>query len=224
MGQETNDKHNHFMNIVGTSIAEKVESGTPNSIKRVNKEGNTVYELNYTAIWGILTNIEFKEGRYGKEIIFILKDGLDTTRLQLLFSTKVAKDIICRLPNADFTKDIKIHVKRDEEKKKAYCFITQINNETKKYELVVSAHNKKEPNGMPPMMKYVCDDRTEKWNDVEQIDFLEKMIKTTILPKLQDYKPEESTDFITDAEEVESGSNYRSPADFSQEPADALPF
>jgi hypothetical protein len=166
-----------YLAVFNGKITRRVEAGTPNANQRENKNGKVVHELTYDKLSGRLSNIEFRDGDYGREIHFTLKDELDIFRLQLPYSSKVAKSIIMRLLKCDLSANLEIHTGWDKEKESTFSYITQNG------EVVKSAYTKEEPNGLPPMEQKKMKGK-EVWDDSEQLEFLGEMIKKEIMPKL----------------------------------------
>ncbi|MCX6822084.1 MAG: hypothetical protein NTW30_04890 [Candidatus Aenigmarchaeota archaeon] len=57
-----------FLSIVGGKLVKKVESGTPGAKERVNKLGNTVYEVAFDAWRGIVKGWSIVDSDYGKTL------------------------------------------------------------------------------------------------------------------------------------------------------------
>lgn len=169
-----------YLGVYAGKITRKVAAGTPDAVKRTNKLGNDVWELTYNNLTGKLVNIEWRDNAdYGREIHFVLRDGDETYRLQVPFSGRVASGIVTRLPNVNLEKVIEINIGLDTKKETptTFSFIRQSG------ETVKSAYTKDNPNGCPPLTKIKRKGK-EEWDDSDMLEFLEKMIKDTILPKL----------------------------------------
>ena len=171
-----------YLSVFAGKLTQNVPEGTEGATERKNKNGRIVHELTYDKLTGLLTDISFRVGDYGKEIHFTVEDGIETYLLQQPFSSKVAKSIIMRLPNCDLTKDIDIHTGWDTTKESTFSFIRQDGQTVK------SKYTKDEPNGLPPMEQIKVKGE-DVWDDTKQLEFLSKMIQDDILPKLK-AKPE----------------------------------
>ena len=178
-----------YLSINAGKITRRVKEGTPGAVERKTKTDKIVHELVYDKLTGTLSNIEFRDSDYGREIHFVVKDGDETYRLQLQFSAGVAKSFIMRLLNADLTKVMEFHTGLDKEKDKTFSYITQDGGTVK------SPYTKDNPGDMPPMVKIKVKGQ-EQWDDSDQLEFLDKKIKETILPKLR-----KNTETLTPAQD-----------------------
>jgi hypothetical protein len=171
-----NSQHGQiYLSVFSGKLTRRVPADTEGSVSRENKNGKVVHELTYDKLSGILTGIEFREGDYGREIHFCIEDCPDTYRLQLPFSSKVAKSIIMRLPNCDLSAPLDIHTGWDKEKESTFAWIVQ--NGSK----VLSAYTKENPGGLPPMEQIKVKGK-DTWDDSKQLEFLDAMLKKDILP------------------------------------------
>lgn len=57
-----------FLSIVGGNLVKRVEAGTPGAKERVNKLGNTVYEVSFQAWRGIVKDWKIVDSDYGKTL------------------------------------------------------------------------------------------------------------------------------------------------------------
>lgn len=178
MGLE-NRSEGKYITILGGKLCRKVDENTPNAIPRINKLGKQVYELFYDSFTGTLINIKTQEGEYGKNWIFIFRDGEDVWNLQLGYSNSYATALLKMLPNIDVTKPIKLSpsVKEVDGKNKSSLFVNQDGQHIK------HAYTRENPNGMPDMEEILVKG-VKTWDDTKRIQFLDNMVKTEILPKL----------------------------------------
>ncbi|AEI47644.1 hypothetical protein [Runella slithyformis] len=165
-----------YLYIFNGRIAQRVDHPTDKTVSRTNKNGQRIHERYYGAVQGMLTNIELESGDYGKQWLLSLQDGLDKYTLRLGYSSRIAKSIFCRLPNAALDEFITVIAWKDKDDKEASVIRHGSANIPMKY-------TKDNPNGLPPMVKTVVDGK-DVWNDTDQMKFLESLVLETIVPKL----------------------------------------
>jgi len=90
-----------------------VPEGTPGSVIREfeNSKGvKTVkHELIYTELSGFISNIEFRDGDYGKSLQLTIKEnGEDDITLSVLTSSNYGEDLLKKLLNIDMTKRVRL--------------------------------------------------------------------------------------------------------------------
>ena len=73
---------------------------------------------------------------------------------------------------------MEFHTGWDKDKQKQFSYIKQDGATVK------SKYTKDEPNGMPPMEKKKLKGQ-EVWDDSDQLDFLDEMLKKDVLPQLR---------------------------------------
>ena len=170
-----------YITILYGMFCKRVTKDTEGAVVRVNKMGNTVYEKFYDRFTGKLVDIIIQEGgAYGKNWVFVLSDGIDIYRLQLSYSNSFATALLKMLPNIDLSKEFTMSpsVKvGDDGKKKSSLFVDQNGNHIK------HAYTKENPNGLPDMEQIVIKGQMV-WDDTKRLEFLEKMVKSDIIPKL----------------------------------------
>lgn len=68
------------------------------------------WELAYKSIGGYITKIDFFDGDYGKNLLltFDFKDGTETVTVSLGTNTPFGEDMLKKLPNIDFSKEVKL--------------------------------------------------------------------------------------------------------------------
>ena len=177
-----------YITILGGKFCQRVKEGTPGATQRVNKVGKTVSEAYYDKFTGKLVNIRVTEdGVYGKSWVFSFKDGDDVYKLQLNYANGYAGTFLKILPNVDLTKDLTITPTSKEEngKIKTSLFVNQGGEALKHF------YTKGDPKGLP-QWKQIEVKGQKQWDNTEELDFLWNMVKTDILPKLE--QPTERTE------------------------------
>jgi hypothetical protein len=170
-----------YYSISNGKIVRQFPNKTESSIERINKNQRTVHEEFYDFLDGVLSDIYIKESEYGRFWNVVLQDDRSGVKqiLQVNYSSGYALGFLKALPNVDVKRAIKIipNAKKDGEKTKTTIFIKQGDSSLKWY------FTKDQPNGLPPLKKVRVKGK-EIWDDSLAMDFLEKMVKTKILPKL----------------------------------------
>jgi hypothetical protein len=179
MGLDTRQTGN-FITILGGKLCQRVPVGTEGAVKRTNKLGNVVNEKFYDSFTGKLINIKVQDGTYGKTWNFVFKDKEEPYTLQLSYSNSFSTALLKMLPNIDLTKEMKLSpsVKEIDGKDRSSLFINQDGKAIK------HAYSRENPNGMPDM-EQVTVKGVLVWDDTKRLEFLDKMVHETILPKLQ---------------------------------------
>lgn len=181
------EKNNNavFLSISDGKITKRVKQPTSESVTRVTKEGKTVHEEIYDGVSGIITDIQVKEHQsFGKFWNITIQDGEERYILQTNYSGGYASAFLKTLPNVDVEERVRFapHMKIENDKKKVTLFLQQGGKALK------HAYTKDEPNGLP-QMKQIKVKGVMQWDDTEMMEFLENMVKTTILPKLKKAEP-----------------------------------
>lgn len=179
MGLE-NNSFTIYLSIGDGKITRRVKEPTANSKERKTKEGKIINEEIYDAISGLIIDIKVtKHPQYGKFWNILLQDGEDTFCLQTNYSGSYASAFLKQLPNVDLTQRVRLipSMKVVDGKKKPTLFINQHGKSLKHY------YTKDEPNGLPQMVKKKFKGQ-DVWDDGDMMEFLEKMVNETILPKL----------------------------------------
>ncbi len=176
-----NRTEGNFITILGGKFCQRVQAGTPGAKERVNKVGKLVHEKFYDSFTGKLVGIKTQDGEYGKSWIFSFKDGGEIYNLQLSYSNSFATAFLKMLPNVDLTKEMKVMPSTkvgDDGKNKSSLFINQEGVPLK------HAYTRDNPNGMPDMEQVKVKGQLV-WDDSKRLAFLEEMVNTQIIPKLE---------------------------------------
>jgi hypothetical protein len=179
MGLETRQTGN-FITILGGKLCQRVSEDTIGAVKRINKLGNVVHEKFYDSFTGKLIDIKVQDGTYGKTWNFVFKDKEEPYTLQLSYSNSFSTALLKMLPNIDLTKEMKISpsVKEIDGVNRSSLFINQDGKALK------HAYSRENPNGMPDM-EQVTVKGVLVWDDTKRLEFLDKMVHETIIPKLR---------------------------------------
>ena len=166
-----NTQKSKFVTIVAGLFTIRLPEGSdhPQAVERVLKKGpkagQTIKELRFSHLDGLLVGGEMKTGDYGTDMVFDLVDGDDSFKLQIPLESGFFGQIAKRLPNADSSKEIQFIMGHDKEKDKPYIFMRH-DGVTVPMKFV-----KDNPNGMPPPIKTVNKGQ-EGWVWTDQDNFL----------------------------------------------------
>ena len=149
--------------------ANKDEAG---AVERVNKNKETVYEHQYDAVRGKITNIRlvkklFKRGDEWRWDVTLTMEQHQIV-VSLPFSSRVSKGILLRLPNIDLTEMVKLKAFYFEETNKQVMVVYQGQGLKDK---VLAFFTKDNPNGLPPMER-ITRKGQEEWDDTKQLKWL----------------------------------------------------
>lgn len=186
--------HAAFYSITDGRICRTFKAATAKSIERVNKMGKIVHEEFMDGLSGRITEIKTKDHPdYGKFWLITLIDGDWSGVVQIKYSSGYASAFLKMLPNVDLSKDVTIVPKMtiDGDKKKASLFIMQEGVPLKHF------YTKDNPNGLPQMKKIKVKGK-ETWDDTDMMEFLEKMVFTEVVPKLNGAASSDESDDIKD--------------------------
>lgn len=179
MGLENREGGN-YITIFNGKFCQRVPEGTAGAEMRTNKLGKTVWEKFYTSFTGKLIDIRTQDGTYGKSWVFDFIDEGEVYHLQLSYSNSFATAFLKMLPNIDLSKEMKVSpsVKEVDGKSKSSLFVNQDGVAIK------HAYTKDNPNGMPDMEQITIKGQLV-WDDTKRLEFLQNMVNTEILPKLE---------------------------------------
>jgi hypothetical protein len=78
MALSTNDSNGSkkYLSVVGGKISQKVTADTPGAVKRTNKNGVEIWELQFGSVSGIIRDIKLKEdANYGNQYEVSMQDA-----------------------------------------------------------------------------------------------------------------------------------------------------
>jgi hypothetical protein len=182
MGAKTNQNNYSYYTVLNGKFAQKVKEGTEGAVARKNKKDVMVYELLFDTLEGKLIGIETRDGDYGKEIHFIINDGIENMKMQIQFSSSTLKSYLSRILNADLNRTLEFCVGWDKEKERTFAYLKQDGK------TVQSMFTKDNPNGLPPMVRKKVKGK-DIWDDSDQLEFFENFLNEKVLPKLKGSNP-----------------------------------
>ena len=90
-----------YLQIIEGQLRQKVKEGTPNAESRVNKKGDTVWELVHGSLTGSIQSVDvrYNDVLSQNELIIILTDVGEVFKITLPLVSDFAQNFIDRLPN-----------------------------------------------------------------------------------------------------------------------------
>jgi hypothetical protein len=187
-----------FLSVMNGKIVRRSKEGAEHAVSRVNKKGDTVWELPYDAVKGMITGIKTKEvSGFGKMWSILIdvegSDALDVIpcELSLGYTGNPANCFVCCIENVDLSRPVTFTAKvntfqvNGEDIQTTSLFLNQDGKATK------WAHTKDNPNGMPDKEKVIFKGK-EQWDNTKRMEWFEELIKTKIGTKLNvDPEPKE---------------------------------
>lgn len=156
-----------FLSVVGGKISQKVTAETPNAVKRINKNGAEIWELQFGSVSGIIRDIKLKEdATYGNQYEITIQDADESYLLQIPQSGRLASSLLSRIPNMDRTGYVQIDTWAIQEDGKTKQFLTVRQND----KVVQPFYSKDNPNGLPSMVQ-VKIKGVMQWDDSDQLEF-----------------------------------------------------
>jgi len=190
MGLIAKEQRN-FANIIADgTIRTKASEGEKGAVRRdyklSNGEEGFKYEHVYHEISGYIDEISFWEGEYGKSMHICVNDGDESVVLSVSVQSNFADDIMKKLPNIDFTKEVvfKPYSFEDKETKKMRKGVTIIQGIEKINNYFIDAKKKKATNGFPEPEKSKKEMDNDDWKIyfMKSKKFLQKFIEENVSP------------------------------------------
>lgn len=194
-----NTSRKTYLTVYDGKFTRRVEEGTIGAVSRMTQpkkgEGKMVHELYFSNLSGKITDIYTRDGAYGKTWNIDINDGTEKYSLQFGYSDGLAIAFLKMLPNVNLDEDVVFSISKKfdpkDNKEKTSLFLNQ-NNEPIKHAFTMAL-----PNGLPEM-KMVVVNGEEKWDSTERLAFLQNMVDTQILPKLN-REPSTGSEVVADA-------------------------
>jgi hypothetical protein len=161
-----------YITIYDAKLTRRFDAPNQKTVSRINKSGKMVHEQYFSAIEGMLLDIELRHSDYGRQWLFHFQDGIEKFVLQLDYHSREAKSFLSRLPNTKLDYFIRTQVFKNEKG------VTQLFTRHGKT-TIPSAYTKDNPNGLPEMVKAMQSDGSTKWDDTAQMVFFEQLAQDT---------------------------------------------
>jgi hypothetical protein len=197
-----NQNQGTIVTIVGGKFTVRLDDNdtNPNAVERKlekgPKAGQTVKELKYSSLSGKITSCLIRDGEYGSDLVFGMKDGDEVFTLQVPLESRYFGQIVKRLPNVDPSHTVVFGIGEDKQTHKPFLFIKQNNEQVK------MAYTKDNPNGMPTPTQRTVKGKAV-WDFMEQEDFLYKKALLWIEGLNGSRLTDEDDSFDTDAMDEE---------------------
>ncbi len=169
-----------YLSVINGKLAKKVNTKTPTSVERTNKNNKVVNEELYKSLSGSLVKLEERNhAEYGDSMRIFIKDDVMYC-IELPFDSQYATAFLKTLPSVDLSKPIVFAPgeKKENEKVNQSIFLKQNGEWLKRYYSKDSAHRLPEPK-----MKKVRG--KEEWDYTEVNDFLYKEVFLVVKGKLE---------------------------------------
>lgn len=183
-----------YLSLYKGVVTQRVKSDTPGAIQRENKKGDIVFEKQFAGVGGYITSIRKKSvefdgiTQYQWEFTFTVRGGGKSQNYVLTIpeSSRIGGQVMNRLPNVDFTKEVDLTTGEgiDKETGKPFQWAVLKQNGVK----VEPAYTREAPNGLPPLQKIKVRGQ-EAWDNSDQLAFYDKVIENVIIPKIQAANP-----------------------------------
>lgn len=151
MKTETHEGGKKYVSVLSDGkFHQSVPDGTEGAITRTYEDRDGVEqsktELVFDSVSGVITKIGFVDGEYGKNLLIeIDNDGI----VQFGTSSNFGEDIMKKIPNIDFSKEVKLVPFSFEDKGKTRKGVTVYQGETKIDSHYYDAEKKESCNGIP---------------------------------------------------------------------------
>lgn len=160
-----------FVTIIGGKFTIRLQDGDQNpeaverTLEKGPKAGQTVKELQYTHLSGLITGGEMHKSEYGTDFTLIMEDDGESFKLQIPLESQYFGQVAKRLPNLDPTQPVLFGLGWDKERQRNFLYIKQGDS------AVHMKFTKDNPNDMPPPVKKTVKGE-EKWDFEAQENFL----------------------------------------------------
>ncbi len=179
----------NYLSISDGKIAKSVQEGTPNAVKKTNKEGTkTFYELHYPAVSGFIRDARKRPTDWGDKLQIDIEDNGVLYSLEMPWSSRYSSGFFTCIPNIDVSKKVRFspYMKiMDDGKKKTMLYLSYADEKGSdgKSVNIPWAFTKEAPNGLPQMEQVVFKGKTE-WDDTKRQEFFENLMVNTLIPRI----------------------------------------
>lgn len=158
-----------FINILADgkmrlSVPEGTEGAEKREYETSDGKSGVKHELVFTELTGLITDIKFWEGDYGKLIQVTVVDGEEEpVILSISASQNFGEDLMKKLPNVDLKKEVKlVPFSFEDDKKKKHRGITIYQSDIKVENFYRDEDAKKNINGYPNPKAFKKDEKISK--------------------------------------------------------------
>lgn len=166
-------------------VDENTTGATPRELEKGPNSGKIVYELKFDTYEGQIYDIQTEDrGEYGVNLnIFMdvstIEEPEAKVKISLPFSSGAAKGFLTRVPVIDFVKDVclKGYNIKNEQSGRFNSYLVPYQDGQK----LLPQFTKDNPNGLPKMQQIKVKGKLQ-WDDTEQLEFFEGLIKSVKFP------------------------------------------
>jgi hypothetical protein len=191
-----------YLNFMSGQFVQRVNEGTtdaePRELEKGPNKGKIVHELKFDTYEGQILGMETEASEYGQRLHIFMDistpQQADTTaKISLPLSSSAAKGLLSRLPIINLSEDVVLKGYNIENKETGRfgSYLVPYQNGEK----LAPQFTREVPNGLPAMKK-VKIKGVEQWDDSDQLEFFENLIKNTKFEKASENE-------ATDSEEIE---------------------
>lgn len=115
MSREEIKEKQLYYTIVSGSFRVQVPQDDPSAVRRDWKSADgsksgTKYERIVNALFGYITNVDFRDGEYGMQVYITLDENEDGEKpvIALATASREAEDFLKKLPNVDLNKEVRL--------------------------------------------------------------------------------------------------------------------
>ena len=142
------------LSIIKGSLMQKSSEANPEAVKREWKDdsGNVKFkwEVPCSKVSGMITNVEFKLGDFGEQVIISLSDADEDIKIYMPTDSRYFSDFAKKLPNIDLQSEVEVMPYDFEgDKGKNVKGMSVKQNKEKVYSHYYDADKKKTINGLP---------------------------------------------------------------------------
>ena len=142
------------LSIIKGSLMQKSDKSNPEAVERKyeDKDGNekSKWEVVFSKVSGMITNVEFKDGDFGEQVLIDVEDVGEKVRIYMPSDSRYFTDFAKKLPNIDLAQDVELlpyDFTGDNGKPVKGMSVKQ--NDEKIYSFYYDSDKKKTINGLP---------------------------------------------------------------------------
>lgn len=195
----TNTKKDNYVSILSSDGTFRlvVPEGTEGSIVREyetsdGKKGSKT-ELVFNKLDGMITNVEFHGGEFGKNLLVTVDDGqADPVVVSMNCAQAYGEDFMKKLPSIDLSKPVIISPYAfEDDKKKMKKGVSIVQNDAKVRNFFYDEVEKKETNGFPAPEGDTSTYDSDSWkvHFIKVRKFLVDYVEKNVMPKFKGAKP-----------------------------------
>jgi hypothetical protein len=165
-----------YLSVSGGKLVQAFKTPQDGATPRVNKLGNTVYEIRHGWVSGYINDIATRtHDEFGKFWRVRITDGSENYIIEMPYSSGYANAFLRQVPNIDLGSPVKFEPadKKEGDKVTRSVFLKQHGQPLK------WAFTKAEPNGMPDL-KSVKVKGVTVWDDEDRMLFFEGVVKAKL--------------------------------------------